>query len=99
MIVLYFLGSIRVACTDFIELYKKKHSDDQWMGELAAVQAYPMPDLSYMGTSGIMLAGDLSLVRTASSELDATVTSGNSDSSKGTLLHCLLLEYRCSLKT
>ncbi|KAL6546630.1 hypothetical protein OROMI_022351 [Orobanche minor] len=51
---------MREACTDFKELYKKKHSDDQWMDELAAVQAFPMSmtDLSYMATSGIMLAGD-----------------------------------------
>ncbi|CAA0817902.1 disease resistance protein (TIR class)- putative [Striga hermonthica] len=49
---------MRDACIDFKELYKKKHSDDQWMDELAAVQAYPMPDHSYMGASGIMLTAD-----------------------------------------
>ncbi|GER36491.1 COP1-interacting protein 7 [Striga asiatica] len=49
---------LRDACIDFKELYKKKHSDDQWMDELAAVQAYPMTDHSYMEASGIMLTAD-----------------------------------------
>lgn len=49
---------LREACTDFKELYNKKHSDDQWMDELAAVQAASMTDLPYMATSGIMLAGE-----------------------------------------
>ncbi|CAI9787919.1 unnamed protein product [Fraxinus pennsylvanica] len=52
---------LRVACTDFKELYKKKHSDNQWMDELAAVQACSIPDLSYMVTSGIMVAGEKNL--------------------------------------
>ncbi|KAL2484036.1 COP1-interacting protein 7 [Forsythia ovata] len=49
---------LRVACTDFKELYKQKHSDNQWMDELAAVQACSIPDMSYMGMSGIMVAGE-----------------------------------------
>ncbi|CAA2995811.1 Hypothetical predicted protein [Olea europaea subsp. europaea] len=49
---------LREACTDFKELYKQKHSDNQWMDELAAVQAYSIPALSFMGTSGIMVAGE-----------------------------------------
>ncbi|KAK4439918.1 COP1-interacting protein 7 [Sesamum alatum] len=74
---------LRVACTDFKELYKKKHSDDQWMDELAAVKACPVTDLSYLGASGIMLAGD-PLMRTSSSEplSDLTATPTNSDGSK-----------------
>ncbi|KAL0442792.1 UNVERIFIED_CONTAM: COP1-interacting protein 7 [Sesamum latifolium] len=65
------------------ELYKKKHSDDQWMDELAAVKACPVTDLSYLGASGIMLAGD-PLMRTGSSEplSDLTATPTNSDGSK-----------------
>lgn len=49
---------LREACTDFKDLFNKKHTDDQWRDELAAVQAFPMTDLPYMGTSGIMLAGE-----------------------------------------
>ncbi|KAG8385586.1 hypothetical protein BUALT_Bualt03G0060600 [Buddleja alternifolia] len=85
---------LRVACIDFKELYKKKHSDDQWMGELAAVQACSMTDLSYMATSGIMLAGDninsngistIPLVRTSSSEpIPDFTNTANSDGIKGT---------------
>ncbi|XP_011096264.1 uncharacterized protein LOC105175509 [Sesamum indicum] len=74
---------LRVACTDFKELYKKKHSDDQWMDELAAVKACHVTDLSYLGASGIMLASD-PLMRTGSSEplSDLTTTPTNSDGSK-----------------
>ncbi|PIN01134.1 hypothetical protein CDL12_26357 [Handroanthus impetiginosus] len=76
---------LRVACIDFKELYKKKHSDDQWRDELAAVQACSVPDFSYMGTSGIMLTGEnIPLVRSGSSEptSDSTATPTNSDKSK-----------------
>ncbi|KAL0363347.1 UNVERIFIED_CONTAM: COP1-interacting protein 7 [Sesamum calycinum] len=70
---------LRVACTDFKELYKKKHSDDIWMDELAAVKACPVTDLSYLGASGIMLASD-PLMRTGSSE--PLSDTANSDGSK-----------------
>ncbi|KAL3851297.1 hypothetical protein ACJIZ3_013179 [Penstemon smallii] len=81
---------LREACTDFKELYKKKHSDDQWMDELAAVQASDMAStLSYMGTSGILLAGEnipgnFPLVRSVSSEpiSDTTASPANSDGTK-----------------
>ncbi|CAA3025850.1 Hypothetical predicted protein [Olea europaea subsp. europaea] len=52
---------LRVACIDFKELYKQKHSDNQWMDELAAVQACSIPDLSHMMTSGIMVASENNL--------------------------------------
>lgn len=79
----------REACTDFKDLYDKKHSDDQWRDELAAVQAYPVTDLPYMGTSGIMLAGENflgngistgQLVRSVSSD---PLSDSTSDKSKG----------------
>lgn len=79
---------LRAACTDFKELYQKKHSDDQWMDELAAVQASSMADFPYMASSGIVLAGENlhgngQLVRSISSEpSDSTATSANSDGSK-----------------
>ncbi|XP_073056050.1 COP1-interacting protein 7-like isoform X1 [Primulina eburnea] len=49
---------LRVACIDFKELYKQKHSDDQWMDELAAMQASAATEFSYMGAPGILLAGE-----------------------------------------
>ncbi|XP_051128598.1 COP1-interacting protein 7 [Andrographis paniculata] len=74
---------LRAACADFKELYDKKHSDNQWMNELAAVQACPVPDLSFMGASGIMVAGEniAPLVRT-NSESPSELTPTNSDGSK-----------------
>ncbi|KAL6567424.1 hypothetical protein OROGR_001092 [Orobanche gracilis] len=70
-------GKTAEACTDFKELYKKKHSDDQWIDELAAVQACPvsMTDLSYIATSGIMLAGDNSNSNETLSESANTTSS------------------------
>lgn len=66
-----------------MELYKRKHSDDQWMGELAAVQASSMAELPYLPTSGIMLTGENfhgnPLERTGSSD----PLSDTSDKSKG----------------
>lgn len=46
----------REACKDFKELYKKKHTDGQWMEELAAMKASSLQDSSHMGTSGVILA-------------------------------------------
>ncbi|KAL6538357.1 COP1-interacting protein 7 [Orobanche gracilis] len=43
---------LREACINFMELCKKKNEDKIWMDEVAAMQA------SYMGTSGIILAGE-----------------------------------------
>lgn len=80
---------LREACTDFKELYYKKQSDDQWMDELAAVQAASVADLPYLATSGIMLAGEnfhgngisIPLVRSGSLDpLSGTTTT--SDKSK-----------------
>ncbi|KAH6792903.1 hypothetical protein C2S52_003380 [Perilla frutescens var. hirtella] len=80
---------LREACTDFKELYNKKQSDDQWMDELAAVQAASVADFPYLATSGIMLAGEnfhgngisTPLVRSGSSDpLSDTATT--SDKSK-----------------
>ncbi|KAL3627742.1 hypothetical protein CASFOL_029105 [Castilleja foliolosa] len=70
---------LRAACLEFKELYKKKHSDDQWLNELAAVQAYPVTDLSYMATtSGIMLASDSN----NNMHSNSTATTTSSDHSK-----------------
>ncbi|XWS11074.1 hypothetical protein CRYUN_Cryun38cG0052500 [Craigia yunnanensis] len=49
---------LRGACINFMDLCKRKNEDRLWMAELAAMQACPRPDLSYLGTSGIILAGE-----------------------------------------
>ncbi|KAK9688948.1 hypothetical protein RND81_09G024100 [Saponaria officinalis] len=49
---------LREACINFRDLCKKKNEDRHWVDEIAAMQAMMQPDLSFMGTSGIVLAGD-----------------------------------------
>ncbi|KAI3876282.1 hypothetical protein MKW92_010993 [Papaver armeniacum] len=49
---------LRQACKNFMELCDKKNNDRLWMDELAAVQAFTQPELPYLATSGIILAGD-----------------------------------------
>lgn len=48
----------REACINFINLYKQKNEDRLWMEEIAAMQACTHPELPYLGTSGIILAGE-----------------------------------------
>jgi len=50
----------REACNNFKELCKKKHGDGLWMEELAAMEACPPSELSFLGTSGIVLANEIS---------------------------------------
>ncbi|XXG59824.1 hypothetical protein AAC387_Pa04g1842 [Persea americana] len=52
---------LREACMNFKEICKKKHGDGLWMDELAAIEACSQPDLSYLGTSGIVLASEQTL--------------------------------------
>lgn len=49
----------REACINFKELWKKKHADDLWVKEVAAMQSSLPPTLSFSGTSGIILANDI----------------------------------------
>ncbi|KAJ8549602.1 hypothetical protein K7X08_033309 [Anisodus acutangulus] len=49
---------LRDACIDFKELYKQKHTDGQWMDEVAAMKACSPVDLSYLGNQGVILAYD-----------------------------------------
>ncbi|KAL2925338.1 COP1-interacting protein 7 [Bienertia sinuspersici] len=49
---------LREACIHFKDLCKKKNEDRLWVDEIAAMQAIVQPDLSYLGTSGIILAGE-----------------------------------------
>ncbi|XP_050203896.1 COP1-interacting protein 7 [Mercurialis annua] len=46
---------LREACINFKELCKKKRGDGLWMEELAAMEACPPAELSFLGTSGIVL--------------------------------------------
>ncbi|KAL8510320.1 hypothetical protein ACS0TY_017215 [Phlomoides rotata] len=73
---------LREACINFIELCKKKNDDKIWMDEVAAMQA------SYLGTSGIILAGennDVYLTGPAkSSAFDSITRHGSLDTSEGT---------------
>lgn len=50
---------LREACTEFKDLCMKKHTDDLWMDELAAMKAMPQPELPFMDTSGIILAPEM----------------------------------------
>uniref|UniRef100_A0A2P2L5C4 Uncharacterized protein LOC105129180 n=1 Tax=Rhizophora mucronata TaxID=61149 RepID=A0A2P2L5C4_RHIMU len=48
---------LREACLNFMELCKRKNQDRLWINEVAAMQASRL-DLPYVGTSGIILAGE-----------------------------------------
>ncbi|XP_048235022.1 COP1-interacting protein 7 isoform X3 [Ricinus communis] len=48
---------LREACLNFMDLCKKKNQDRLWMDEIAAMQAARL-ELPYLGTSGIVLAGE-----------------------------------------
>ncbi|KAK7327924.1 hypothetical protein VNO77_22017 [Canavalia gladiata] len=51
---------LREACINFKELWKKKHADDLWIKEVAAMQSSLPSALSLSaGTSGIILANDI----------------------------------------
>ncbi|XP_040985681.1 COP1-interacting protein 7 [Juglans microcarpa x Juglans regia] len=49
---------LREACINFIDLCKKKNEDRLWVDEIAAMQASSQPELPYLGTSEIILAGE-----------------------------------------
>ncbi|KAL9236392.1 hypothetical protein vseg_011070 [Gypsophila vaccaria] len=49
---------LREACINFRDLCMKKNEDRLWVDEIAAMQAMMQPDLSFMGSSGIILAGE-----------------------------------------
>ncbi|KAK4420653.1 COP1-interacting protein 7 [Sesamum alatum] len=73
---------LREACINFMELCKQKNSDKIWMDEVAAMQA------SYLGTSGIMFAGEsqeLSQTGLAKSSTPDSITRhGSLDINEGT---------------
>lgn len=41
-----------------MDLCKEKNEDALWMDEIAAMQAFSQPELPYIATSGIVLAGE-----------------------------------------
>ncbi|XP_054812872.1 COP1-interacting protein 7 [Prosopis cineraria] len=49
---------LREACINFLELCKQKNEDRLWIDEIAAMQAHSHPELPYLRTSGIILAGE-----------------------------------------
>lgn len=49
----------REACIDFKELWKKKHVDDLWIKEVAAMQSCLLPANSFPDSSGIILANEI----------------------------------------
>lgn len=48
----------REACVNFVDLCKRKNEDRMWVDQITAMQAFPRPELSFMGDSGIVLAGE-----------------------------------------
>ncbi|KAK4271495.1 hypothetical protein QN277_020185 [Acacia crassicarpa] len=50
---------LREACIGYKELWKKKHGDDLWIKEVAAMQSCLPPALSFSGSSGIILANEV----------------------------------------
>nr|KYP39216.1 hypothetical protein KK1_039484 [Cajanus cajan] len=49
---------LREACINFLELCKQKNEDKLWIDEIAAMQVAAQPELPYLRTSGIILAGE-----------------------------------------
>ncbi|KAL2476103.1 COP1-interacting protein 7 [Abeliophyllum distichum] len=49
---------LREACINFMVLWNKKNDDRLWMAEVEAMQACSHSEFSFLGTSGIVLAGE-----------------------------------------
>ncbi|CAA0396683.1 hypothetical protein ISN44_As04g028340 [Arabidopsis suecica] len=49
---------LREACVNFVDLCKRKNEDRMWVDQITAMQAFPRPELTFMGDSGIVLAGE-----------------------------------------
>ncbi|WMV16074.1 hypothetical protein MTR67_009459 [Solanum verrucosum] len=70
---------LRDACVDFKELYKQKHTDGQWMDEVAAMKACTPMDLSYLGNQGVILAYDNNGSLDSSDSKESTNSNGVKD--------------------
>ncbi|KAG7543110.1 hypothetical protein ISN45_Aa07g030390 [Arabidopsis thaliana x Arabidopsis arenosa] len=49
---------LREACVNSLDLCKRKNEDRMWVDQITAMQAFPRPELTFMGDSGIVLAGE-----------------------------------------
>ena len=98
--------SFREACINFKDLCKKKNEDRLWVDEIAAMQAMVQPELAFMGTSGIILAGEENdpskgVKQNGSTDVsmsDSVASHGSSDANAGAfriLSGCLLLFNFC----
>ncbi|RZB63500.1 COP1-interacting protein 7 isoform B [Glycine soja] len=83
------------ACMNFKELWKKKHADDLWIKEVAAMQSSLPPALSLSGSSGIILANDIT---THNSSRDS-IASGDENVSLETLNSALNKKEDVNLPT
>lgn len=70
---------LRDACVDFKDLYKQKHTDGQWMDEVAAMKACTPVDLSYLGNQGVILAYDNGGSLDSSDSKESTNSNGVKD--------------------
>lgn len=70
---------LRDACNNFMELCNKKSEDRIWMDEVAAMQAFS-PEFSYLGTSGIIIAGEGNDGALSSRQLNGQLDAPASDS-------------------
>lgn len=74
---------LREACINFKDLCKKKNEDRFWVDEIAAMQAIVQPDLSFMGTSGIILAGEDNITMGGKQDGSTDVSMSDSFTSHG----------------
>lgn len=77
---------LREACINFMLLWNKKNDDRLWMAEVAAMQACSHSEFSFLGTSGIVLAGEDNELNhnglTKASATDSTTSHGSLDTNQ-----------------
>ncbi|CAG7887816.1 unnamed protein product [Brassica rapa] len=74
---------LREACVNFVDLCKRKNEDRMWVDQITAMQAFPRPELSFMGDSGIILAGEENdNVKQGNNSMDA-MSQGSFETSQG----------------
>ncbi|KAG5414131.1 hypothetical protein IGI04_001698 [Brassica rapa subsp. trilocularis] len=74
---------LREACVNFVDLCKRKNEDRMWVDQITAMQAFPRPELSFMGDSGIILAGEENdNVKQGNNNMDA-MSQGSFETSQG----------------
>ncbi|XP_013600782.1 PREDICTED: muscle M-line assembly protein unc-89 [Brassica oleracea var. oleracea] len=73
---------LREACVNFVDLCKRKNEDRMWVDQITAMQAFPRPELSFMGDSGIILAGEENDIVKQGNNMDA-MSQGSFETSQG----------------